>query len=183
MFCCRNIGFVNAGELYIGDKLLDSNGNILIVEDRKVEILDEPVKVYNFQVEDFHTYHVGENGVLVHNADYSGDLVKVDSPDPAADRLAERIDGESRVRFSNDATGREFDAISDSYVAQSKPADFQLGSSFRNQAKATFEAASQNGKQPYFHFEGPPDPNVLSKISEYASRYGIEPIIDITTLF
>ena len=29
---------------------------------------DKPVKVYNFQVEDFHTYHVGENGVWVHNA-------------------------------------------------------------------------------------------------------------------
>ena len=41
-----------------------------MVEDRKVEILDEPVKVYNFQVDDFHTYHVGENGILVHNADY-----------------------------------------------------------------------------------------------------------------
>ena len=33
-----------------------------------LEILEEPVKVYNFQVEDFHTYHVGQNGVLVHNA-------------------------------------------------------------------------------------------------------------------
>jgi len=26
--------------------------------------------VYNFQVEDFHTYYVGESCVLVHNADY-----------------------------------------------------------------------------------------------------------------
>ena len=29
---------------------------------------DKPVKVYNFQVEDFHTYHVGKNGVWVHNS-------------------------------------------------------------------------------------------------------------------
>ena len=29
---------------------------------------EEPVKVYNFEVEDFHTYHVGRLGVLVHNA-------------------------------------------------------------------------------------------------------------------
>ena len=41
------------------------------IEDKKVEILIEPAKVYNFQVEDFHTYHVGENGILVHNAEYS----------------------------------------------------------------------------------------------------------------
>lgn len=25
--------------------------------------------MYNFQVEDFHTYYVGENGVWVHNSD------------------------------------------------------------------------------------------------------------------
>ncbi len=68
LFYVKEHGFVNAGKLYIGDKLLDSNGSTLIVEDRKVETIDEPVKVYNFQVEDFHTYHVGENCVLVHNA-------------------------------------------------------------------------------------------------------------------
>lgn len=37
----------------------------------EIELLDGPVKVYNFQVEGFHTYHVGENGIWVHNA---GDL-------------------------------------------------------------------------------------------------------------
>ena len=71
-FYVKDVGFVSAGELYIGDKLLDSNGNTLLVEDRKVENLDEPVKVYNFQVEDFHTYHVGENVILVHNAEKYG---------------------------------------------------------------------------------------------------------------
>ena len=29
---------------------------------------DKPVKVYNFQVEDFHTYHVSGLAILVHNA-------------------------------------------------------------------------------------------------------------------
>ena len=71
-FYVKDVGFVSAGELYIGDKLLDSNGNTLLLEDRKVENLDEPVKVYNFQVEDFHTYHVGENGTLVHNSECGG---------------------------------------------------------------------------------------------------------------
>jgi len=28
-------------------------------------------KVYNFKVDDFHTYHVGKKGILVHNADYN----------------------------------------------------------------------------------------------------------------
>ena len=31
------------------------------------EILESPVKVYNFEVEGFHTYYVGDTAVLVHN--------------------------------------------------------------------------------------------------------------------
>jgi hypothetical protein len=109
-------------------------------------------------------------------------LHKVNKPDPAADALAERLGGESRMRFENDPKGREFDAISDEYVAQSKPADMQIGSSFRNQVKATFEYAIQSGRTPYFHFEGPPRPDVIRKIEEYRQRYGTTPVIDIEPL-
>ena len=71
-FYVKNQGFIKAGELIVGDELLDLNGNVLLVENFDVELTDKPVKVYNFQVEDFHTYHVSGLGVLVHNAgDYS----------------------------------------------------------------------------------------------------------------
>ncbi len=53
---------------------------------------------------------------------YSGKHEKVNSPDVSADMLAERIGGESRVKFSNDPKAREFDAISNEYIAQTKPA-------------------------------------------------------------
>ena len=65
---CKNQGFIKAGELVIGYELLNSNCNVLLVENFDVELTEEPVKVYNFGVEDFHTYHVGRLGVLVHNA-------------------------------------------------------------------------------------------------------------------
>ena len=70
---CKNQGFIKAGELVIGYELLNSNCNVLLVENFDVELTDDSVKVYNFQVEDFHTYHVSGFGVLVHNAgkDYS----------------------------------------------------------------------------------------------------------------
>lgn len=68
-FFVQDAGFVGAGDLYIGDKLLDAEGNTLLVEDVKTEKLDEPVKVYNFKVDEFHTYYVGNWSVLVHNAD------------------------------------------------------------------------------------------------------------------
>ena len=67
-FYVKNQGFIKAGELIVGDELLDVNGNVLLVENFDVELTDEPVKVYNFEVEDFHTYHVCTLGVLVHNA-------------------------------------------------------------------------------------------------------------------
>ncbi len=47
--------------------LVLSNGELVTVEWVQHEILESPIKVYNFEVEDFHTYFVGECGVLVHN--------------------------------------------------------------------------------------------------------------------
>ena len=67
-FYVKNQGFIKAGELIVGDELLDVNGNVILVENFDVELTEEPVTVYNFQVEDFHTYYVGECGVWVHNA-------------------------------------------------------------------------------------------------------------------
>lgn len=54
-------------ELRAGDRLQLVNGEYVIVEQVQHEILESPVTVYNFEVEDFHTYYVGENSVLVHN--------------------------------------------------------------------------------------------------------------------
>ena len=71
-FYVKDVGFVDAGRLTVGDKLLDPEGSILMVENVWIEVTDTPVEVYNFQVADFHTYHVGNNGALVHNAnDYA----------------------------------------------------------------------------------------------------------------
>jgi hypothetical protein len=113
---------------------------------------------------------------------YSGPLVQVNKPDPNADALAQRLGGQSRVKFSNDRAGREFDAVSDEFVGQTKPATKQLSQDMRDQFKATFEAARQTGKRPYFHFEGTPNPRVIAKINEYGARYNIKPVIDTKPL-
>ncbi len=60
-------GWTAACELRAGDRLQLVNGEYVVVEQVQHEILESPVKVYNFEVEDFHTYYVGEQGVLVHN--------------------------------------------------------------------------------------------------------------------
>lgn len=104
---------------------------------------------------------------------YSGKLIKVSSPDPSADKLAQRIGGDSRVKFEFDPDGREFDAISSQYIAQAKPALSSANPAVKAQMKATFEAAIANNKIPYFQFEGQPNQSVIDKILEYSKRYGI----------
>ena len=104
-FYVKNQGFIKAGELIVGDELLDVNGNVLLVENFAVELTDEPTTVYNFQVEDFHTYYVGKNGILVHNADYS----TVVTPD-----MENKILEGERVGSSNRIKGGHSPKINDS---------------------------------------------------------------------
>ena len=47
-FYVKNQGFIKAGELIVGDELLDVNGNVLLVENFDVELTEKPVRVYNF---------------------------------------------------------------------------------------------------------------------------------------
>jgi len=110
-----------------------------------------------------------------------GELEPVNINDPAADALAKRIGGRPSVRFA-DGPPNEFDAVSDRYVAQAKPANFTLNLKFRKQAKVTFETAVKSGRTPYFQFDGPPQSGVLDVLNRYADRYDIKPVIDLQPL-
>ena len=64
-----NNDWVSAEDLRAGDVLVNVNGKRVIVEQVQHEILDSPVKVYNFEVADNHTYFVGDgDGMAVHNS-------------------------------------------------------------------------------------------------------------------
>ena len=67
-FYVPNKGWIRAIELRAGDILVVVNGEYVVLEKVQHEILEAPIKVYNFEVKDFHTYFVGENSVLVHNS-------------------------------------------------------------------------------------------------------------------
>lgn len=107
---------------------------------------------------------------------FSGPLSKVDSKDPDAVALAERIGGQSTMRFESSI--REFDVISDQYIGQAKPGGYVFNPAGRGQARASFEAAKQTGREVYYHFNGPPGPGVVRKLNEYSQRYGIRLVID-----
>ena len=59
--------WVQAGSLRVGDYVVDSNGNRQVVQATKTNNYAYPITVYNFTVENNHTYYVGDEGILVHN--------------------------------------------------------------------------------------------------------------------
>jgi hypothetical protein len=69
-----NRDWVPAVELRAGDKLINVNGDVVIVEWVQHEIFENAIAVYNLEVYDYHTYFVAQNTnaptqefVLVHN--------------------------------------------------------------------------------------------------------------------
>ena len=60
-------GWTSAIDLRAGDILVMLNGEYVVVEQVQHELLESPETTYNFEVEDFHTYYVGDEPVLVHN--------------------------------------------------------------------------------------------------------------------
>ena len=59
-------GWVPAGLLAVGDELLVLSGQAASLE--AIGFPSEPLTAYNFEVEEFHTYAVGEHAIWVHNA-------------------------------------------------------------------------------------------------------------------
>ena len=60
-------GWTSAIDLRAGDILVMLNGEYVVVEQVQHELLESPEITYNFEVEDYHTYYVGDEAVLVHN--------------------------------------------------------------------------------------------------------------------
>ena len=114
-FYCPVKGWTDAVHLRAGDILVLVNGEYVVVEKIQHELLENPVKVYNFQVQDYHTYYVAESGVLVHNRCLPENSVAMstdDALDTASDYLGPNytevengryvsFDGDLQVRIGN----------------------------------------------------------------------------------
>lgn len=69
-FYVKGKGFINATNLWIGAELVNKDGCTIVVENIFKEYLEgQTTKVYNFKVDDYHTYFVGNNYIWVHNAE------------------------------------------------------------------------------------------------------------------
>ena len=72
-FYVEGKGWVDACALHAGMVVWLADGTKAIVTDVVTEGLEHPVTVYNFEVTDFHTYFVGDSGILVHNNGCGGE--------------------------------------------------------------------------------------------------------------
>ena len=108
-FYVQGRGFINAGSLLVGDKLISVNGEDLIIEDHYIELTDVPVSVYNFQVEDFHTYFVGDCAVWVHNKDCPSYM----NEDGTLKPNQEYTTGENKYKYKTDGNGNIVNAHAD----------------------------------------------------------------------
>ena len=95
-FYVDKFGWILAKNLRAGDILVLSNGEFVVVEWIQHEILENPIKVYNFEVQDFHTYFVGESSVLVHNLCETGTTSEGHLADPGS--------AQSRINIANGRT-------------------------------------------------------------------------------
>jgi len=58
-------GWVDAGQLKAGDKVDSLNGRVSVV--KQIAQRPQNERTYNIEVEDYHTYFVGDSGLWVHN--------------------------------------------------------------------------------------------------------------------
>lgn len=132
-------GWVAAGDLVAGDEVYNLDGTISTILGSEIEVFDEPLLVYNLEVEDFHSYFVGCVPVLVHNYPQSGSQQngqssgKRQTPDQKAlyDLAKEAV---NRYRNGNPISYSEaqiLDEWASQYnVPQHHPADLNSGNHF-----------------------------------------------------
>ena len=85
-------GYVAAKYLSIGDCIQTYDGKYLTIAAIEQETFDEPITVYNLTVEGYHSYYVGGNELLVHNAGCTPPKVDTSKkPDVSHPKLQEYV--------------------------------------------------------------------------------------------
>ena len=115
-----------------------SDGSYGIIKSIKVEKLSEPETTYNFEVEDFHTYFVGESEVLVHNACLKFDNVEIRQANKAdfTDEAWDRIQS-----LAKDADGNTISSIKDGKA---------IHKGFMVESRGSVIGGGQNGGKGFF---------------------------------
>jgi hypothetical protein len=107
-------GWVTTEELAPGEPLVDAEGHALAVE--RVDHEPERAAVYNFEVDETHTYFVGPDRVLVHNpmtthAGQTGSTVDLNDPAHAAILILSDDPHTNAIKDTVTRLGAQYDGI------------------------------------------------------------------------
>ena len=91
-FQVKDKGWVDACDLNPGDVVYTKDWGTATVQSVNLLEFDEPVEVFNFEVEDCHTYFVGNIYILVHNSDCSVNQMNRQIKKRQAPKEIKRID-------------------------------------------------------------------------------------------
>ncbi|RHX89501.1 hypothetical protein DLM76_21355, partial [Leptospira yasudae] len=154
-------GWVKAKDLLPGDQLIGTKGEYISVSDTRE--LSQSERVYNFEVEETHSYFVGEKGVWVHNyqADTIPRLVDIMKSIPGLKDIATSI--ETKI---NDLKSKiaGLDPVADKakiaqYTKELSAQERQMVQSFINSAYSSRDPQTGQFTGPYAKYNS----NVVTK--------------------
>ena len=133
--------FLEAGSLPVGHKVTDPHGKTQTLVSSTREEFPNGIPVFNFQVEDFHTYyvaaHAGDDVLLVHNADYVNNAVS-------------QIGQSSLLVREAEAAGRAAQASLDKLTHKLRSGNLDPGIGTKPIGAGISEARAADGARVYF---------------------------------
>ena len=132
-------GWTDAIQLRAGDRLQLLNGEYVIVEQVQHEILEAPVTVYNFEVEDFHTYYVSDSAILVHNKCNANGLGK------SLPKNGSKLNASDALDLANDFLGEGYTEMS--------PGRFVSSDGLRQVRMSDADLLGLHGGGPHINFD------------------------------
>lgn len=159
-----------AENLKPGDKILNSKGELKKLLATRVDTLQQPEKIYNLNVDGFHTYFVGIQELLVHNNCYKEMLEAFNSAVDAA-----KIDGVT-------------DSLELAYIGREAAMEIIDGFKWGEYLKSLIGDPSSDMLRPHAHhilFKdglGPAQKELVKEGQEILFSYGMDPIKGVENL-
>jgi len=138
-----------AEHLKPGDRILNSKGELKALIGKSIETLPEPDKIYNLNVDEFHTYFVGSNGLLVHN-NCTADMMAAGREAIAAARLRGFTDSDELAKIAEASASAVEQAIARGIT---DPAELAKIGKYAGEAAESLKYFSSNGLTHIFEGE------------------------------
>lgn len=127
-FYVNNLEWKVASELKTTDTLQNDLDEIIEISDLFVHDNETEIDTYNFEVEEFHTYYVGNHQILIHNACNSNQKV---SPTQKGRDMQKTLDGYNNTKRIDVGGGRYRipDKLTNTVIGEAKYVKYQSNTS------------------------------------------------------